>query len=303
MRKVLITGSGGFTGYHLIKYLEQLRDIELIGVDNIPSPGIKAYICNLTNYDRISSIIHEEKPGYIIHLAGISKASRFTAYYRNNVFSTHNVLKSVLEKGYSETRILLISTSAVYGSNHMKQVAETDSPLPLNFYGNSKLAMEYVALQYRNVHQLKLNIVRPFNIIGPHQSPAFVIPAMVRQLIRISKGQKRPTLVVGDLDSKRDFIDISDVVRAYWLLVNHNRFGDIYNIASGKSVSIYVVLNKLLKLFNLEVTVRSNPIDNRQNQIMDLYANISKIKNLGWLPQISLNESLQRIITANGNEG
>ena len=137
-------------------------------------------------------------------------------------------------------------------------------------------------------------IVRPFNHIGPRQSPGFAVSAFAKKIAEIEKGKRKPILIVGNLEAKRDFTDVNDVVKAYMLLIEKGLAGEVYNIGSGKAYKMSYIVDKLLSLSNTRISVEVDkslfrPIDNPE-----LLCDAAKLKKLtGWEPQIPLEKTLK----------
>lgn len=296
MKKILITGSTGFTARYLIPFLQQFPEIELIGLDVKSSGLVREYEVDLLKADHINLFLAEEKPDVVIHLAAVTKCDDYKLYYEANVFAVINLLESVVRNKLLDTRLLLISSSAVYGKSPQRLLSENSALYPVNFYGNSKLAMEQVALQYFRNYNLPLNIVRPFNIVGAGQPSYFVVPAFAEQLLQIKYQKREPIISVGNLSPYRDFIDIHDVVHAYWLILNSEMRGEIFNVGSSVPIQIEAMLFKLIELLNIEVSVRFDESRHRPIDIPEQIADISKIKSLGWQPTVSFEDSLKNML-------
>lgn len=296
MKKIIITGINGFTGRHLVTYLKKLDDIEIVGIDQHFDAGINGYKIDLRNTLKLTQIFSDEKPDFIIHLAGINKAERFTDFYEGNVFTTINILESVIEADSRETGILLISSSAVYGRVPAKLVAEDSATQPVNFYGNSKMAMEYAARQYIENSGLRVNIVRPFNLIGPGQSTEFVLPSFIMQLLEIKTRRRKPVIKTGDLSGRRDFVDVRDAVSGYWKILQSGDHGSVYNLGSGAAVSIQDVLNRIISMIGIKVSHETDVDRIQKHQILEIASSNQKIATLGWKPERSLDDSLQEMI-------
>jgi GDP-4-dehydro-6-deoxy-D-mannose reductase len=296
MQKILITGSGGFTASHLIPFLKQINNLELVGIDQRPGGLIPEHELDLLDANAIDQFIKGIKPDKVIHLAAITKSDNFQDFYKINVFATINMLQSIINNGLMNTRILIISSSAVYGNSPAKLLSEDHNLRPINFYGNSKVAMEQAALQYYRNFGLKLNIVRPFNIIGSGQPLYFVVPAFAHQLNTIKYKHAEPVIKVGNISPSRDFIDIHDVIRAYWLILNNECAGEIFNIGSSKAVKIETMLLKLIDLLGIKVEIQQDEKRLRKHEIPEQIADISKIKKLGWEPIITFEETLTAML-------
>ncbi|MEA1986705.1 MAG: GDP-mannose 4,6-dehydratase [Candidatus Marinimicrobia bacterium] len=297
MKKILITGSNSFTASHFIQYLKRIQNIELVGMDKNISKNIKEYQVDLLNYGKVYDVISKEKPNYIIHLVGLNKDKNPINFYKSNLFTTINLLESIYQNRLLDTKILLISSSAVYGIPGNKVVNENDIPRPINYYGNSKLSMEEIAFQYIRNFNLKINIARPFNAIGNNQPESFVISSFIKKLLDIKINKKSPIIKVGNLMVKRDFIDVDDLADAYWKILQLSYFGEIYNIGSGKSIGIDEVLGKIINLMEIDVKIEIDKNIFRNNDIPDLVSDISKIKKIGWKPKVFLDNSLENIIS------
>ncbi len=298
LKKVLITGFSGFTGRHMVKFINDLGNFEPVGMDLRADPAIRSYPVDLRNPVDLDKILAEEKPDYIIHLAGVTKAEKFSDYYEGNVYTALNIFEALVTAGLLDTKILLISSSAVYGRSRRKIVNERVQVHPVNFYGSSKLAMETAAIQFTSNHGLNISIVRPFNLIGPGQSPEFVIPSFIMQLLEIKYRSGKPVIKTGDLSGKRDFIDVEEAIAAYWKVLTRSGTYGIYNIGSGRATSVQDVLDKLIKMIGVKVRQEIEPQRVHRYQIKELVSDNRRIKSLGWFPQKPLENSLEEMIAS-----
>ena len=230
MKKVLITGASGFAGKHLIEHLLSQKEFELTGTyhseESFNSSPLKEKInwikADLTDVQSTFNIISQISPDYIFHLAAASAPSESfknpVLTFQTNVISQINLLEAVR---LCHSRLLIISSSEIYGSVKPSQIPiNEDTPLnPSSPYAVSKIAQDYLGLQYFNSYKLECIRVRPFNHIGPYQKTNFVISDFSKQIAESEKGKKEPIMMVGNLDSKRDFTDVRDMVKAYSLLI------------------------------------------------------------------------------------
>jgi len=297
MTKVLITGSGSFTASHLIPFLNNIGGLELTGIDTKPGGLITEQCISLLDSIVVQQYLNELRPDIIIHLAAVTKSDNYQDYYNLNVFGTINLLESIVSCGLFETRSLIISSSAVYGNSSAQILTEDTATQPVNFYGSSKVAMEQVALQYVRNYNLNLNIVRPFNIIGGGQPIYFVVPAFAEQLIDIKVKKLEPVIRVGNISPSRDFVDISDVIRAYWIIINSNERGEIFNVGSSSAIKIETLLYTLIEILNVDVDIQPDETRFRKHEIPTQIADISKLSRLGWEPLIPFRESLIRMVS------
>lgn len=308
MKKILITGVTGFAGYHLAKYLTDTTKHTIIGTYHSDSSlsqlaelreRLQFYRIDLTDKSSVFDLIEEIRPDEIYHLAAQTST---TDSFKNpektlltNIFPEVYIFEAVKKVGLFNTRILIVSTSEVYGliTPHDLPIDEETPFRPLNPYAVSKVAQDLLGLQYFYVDQLQIVRARPFNHIGPRQKPKFVLPMFAKQIVEIEKGQKEPVLMVGNLKVKRDFTDVRDIVRAYVLLMEKGVAGDVYNVGSGKSVEIQEILDILLSLTNKIIEVKEDPQLFRNIDIMDIVCDNSKLIQItGWKPQISLKRTI-----------
>lgn len=308
-KKILITGASGFAGSHLLNHLVQQGNTQIVATYNsdksLETLGELKDKAEFTKIDlkvesQVTDLIQKSKPDVVYHLAAFaSAANSFSSpkeTFVNNVSSEINLLEAVKNHNLPNTRILIVSSAEVYGDVKAEDLPiDEQTPFnPNNPYAVSKLAQDFLARQYFQSHKMDIIIVRPFNHIGPRQSPDFVVSAFAKKIVEIEKGKLEPVLPVGNLDARRDFTDVRDVVRAYSLLVEKGEAGQAYNIGSGKSHKISDVLDKLLALSSVKVSIEVDksllrPIDN-----LELVCNPDKLKNLtGWTPEIDLDTTLK----------
>ena len=309
MNKVLITGASGFAGKHLIEYLLSQKKFELTGtyhsIENFNDSPLKEKIqwikVDLTDAEDALNLITKTSPDYIFHLAAASAPSQsfknpvFT--FQVNVISQINLLEAVrLCQNKSNPRLLIISSSEIYGAIDPSQLPISEhAPLnPSSPYAVSKISQDYLGLQYFNSYKIECIRARPFNHIGPYQRTNFVVADFAKQIAEIEKGKKEPVMMVGNLNAKRDFTDVRDMVKAYSLLFEKGIPGEVYNIGSGKSHSIQEILDTLLSFSTKKISVKIDPQRFRPADVPDIICDNKKLVELtGWQPQISLAKTLQ----------
>lgn len=312
MKKILITGSTGFAGSHLAKYLTShtndnvfgtyFSEKSLVNVEKIRDK-IKLIKIDLTKSDDVLSLIHDIKPEQIFHLAafpwvGISYEKPLETII-NNVSCELTILEAVRKSNLTNCRILVISSADVYGNVTANDVPiDEETPFrPTSTYAVSKITQDFLALQYHNSYGLPIIRARPFNHIGPRQGLGFVVADFAKKVVLIEKGKHARVLTVGDLTAKRDFTDVRDMVAAYVLLMEKGKSGDVYNIGSGKSHKIENILNMLLSLSKAKITVRIDKSLFRPGEALERVCDNRKfVKLTNWKPTIPLEQTLQDIL-------
>ncbi|MDA8044866.1 MAG: GDP-mannose 4,6-dehydratase [Actinomycetota bacterium] len=289
--RVLVTGSKGFVAHWLIRHLEDQGD-HVTGLDTE---------VDITEPSGLRDAMVTAAPDAVCHLAALASVGgsfgNSEPTYQVNTVGTANVLDAALACR-SRPRVLLVSSSEVYG-----RVAPNDLPLgedrpfaPVSPYAASKAAAEMIGLQAWLGAGLEVVRVRPFNHTGPGQRPDFVVPALAAQVARaVASGVDR--LSTGNLDAKRDLSDVRDVVRAYRLLLEGGRPGQVYNVCRGRSVSILEVAERLLALAGVDLPIVVDPERVRPVEIPDLRGDPSRIRDaVGWEPAIGLDRTLADVL-------
>ena len=305
--KVLITGATGFVGSHLCEYLLRLGDEvhgtfiyqhELDILPDLVRQHVVLHRCDLSAAEQIPEVLKIVQPERVYHLAAISSVHQSwegrDRVLRVNLFGWLHLLEA-LQQYCPETRVLMISSGEVYG-----KVPETQQPIremqplhPLNPYAASKAAQELLCYPYIHAYQLPIVIVRPFNHTGPRQVPNFVCPDLTKQIAEIEKGLREPVIAVGNLDVRRDFSDVRDVVRAYHLALEHGPVGAPVNVASGKAWMIRDILAILLQFSHVPIEIRPDPDRLRPSDVPLMLGDFTRLKQqTGWQPEIPFEETL-----------
>jgi len=302
MAKALITGINGFAGYHLNNHLLNCG-YEVFGTEKpVGNNGRKdnLFSVDIQDFEGIKEVIEEVLPDFIYHLAALtSPAESFknpSATITNNISGQLNILESVKQLNLIDTKVLVVSSAEIYGGAEHHELPMTENtPLrPRSPYAVSKIAQDYLGYQYFASQNVKCIRVRPFNHIGPQQGPFFVVPTFAKQIAEIEKGKKESVMMVGNLESRRDFTDVRDIVKAYEMLMVKGEVGDVYNIGSGKSHQIQEILDILLSNSSADVIVEQDPQLMRPSDIPELRCDYSKLYHAtGWKPEISLEQSLK----------
>lgn len=310
-KKILITGISGFVGNYLARLLIGQKGVEIIGTylsENSKAqlvdiePNLKLYQLDLMDYEKVVEVIKDSKPDEIYHLAALASAAQSfenpSLVITNNITSQLNLFEAV-RKANLNPKIMIISSAEVYGIVDPSDIpVDEATPLkPASPYAISKIAQDYMALQYNITYNLNILRVRPFNHIGPGQSDQFATSAFAKKIAEIEKGKREPILTVGNLDAKRDFTDVKDMVRAYVMLMEKGVAGEVYNIGFGKSYKMSDVLDILLSFSDVKIKVEVDPSLLRPSDNPELLCDNTKFKNLtNWNPEISIEKTLEEIL-------
>jgi GDP-4-dehydro-6-deoxy-D-mannose reductase len=295
--KVLVTGADGFVGTHLVRALRARGD----GVEACGGPGASAAL-EITDVRAVAERVKRFGPEGVIHLAGISSVAQSHQQPSNaiavNVLGAAHLLEAV-RRHTPQARVLLVGSGEVYGTVPRGQRASEDDPVrPLSPYAASKVAVEVLARQMVSAYGLRIVLARPFNHLGPGQSPGFVVPSLARQLLelKIGAGRAHPVVAVGDLSPVRDFSHVLDVVDGYLLLLARGEAGEVYNLCSGEGRSIEDLLKDLQQLIGTRAEVRVDPQRLRPVEIPWLVGTSARILALGWHRRRTVVEALRELI-------
>jgi len=303
--RAFITGITGFAGSHLAEFLLAHTKLEVSGLvhdrtDNIAhlDGRLALFQGNLLDDAAVRKVLSDARPDYIFHLAGQAfvPSSLVCPWdtFEINVHSQLNVLEAVAHL-FPQTKVLVVGSAEEYGLVRPQELPVTeDNPLrPDSPYGVSKVAQDMLGLQYFLRHKIAVIRVRPFNHIGPRQSERFVASTLARQLAEIEAGLKLPVLQVGNLDTQRDFTDVRDTVRAYYLLLERGTPGEVYNLGSGHAHGIRELLDILLSHIRVKVDVRVDETRLRPSDVPVSYCDYSRLHAVtGWRPAISFEQGL-----------
>ena len=275
--KVLITGMDGFTGGHLAKILSE-SGFECVGLG-----------CDLLDRNSVFSEVRKSQPDFVVHLAGISFAAEqdIDSIYRINIVGTVNLLDALKDLSVKPKKVVLASSAAVYGNVSVTSLSEVLCPKPANHYGCSKLAMEHAATNY--FEQFPIIIARPFNYTGIGHSERFLIPKIIH-----AYRNKLPAITLGNLDISREFNDVRDVISVYRLLLISEEQSCIVNICSGRSISLFEIIEAMNGISGFSMEVVSSQEFSRSNEIKDLSGDDSILKGmLGYSFRYQLQDTLK----------
>jgi GDP-4-dehydro-6-deoxy-D-mannose reductase len=315
MQAILITGINGLAGAHLAGYVRNHHpDIEIWGsirsTGNLrllkfilgeELEGLRLCEADFTDKDAIKTIVAGKAFEKIFHFAArvpISLSIKNPEQtFQVNLMGTLYLLEEI-RRYLPDSIVVLPGSSDEYGLIRAEDnpVGE-DCPLrPLNPYGVSKAAQSLLGWQYHKSYNLRIIRTRTFSYTGPGQDPLFACSSFARQLSRIEAGKAEPIIRVGNLEAFRDYTDIRDIVRAYWMLAEKGVIGEVYNICSGESVCMREILDRLIDLCSKKVQVQPDLKRMRPSDIPEVCGDNSRISSCtGWKPEISLDRMLHDI--------
>lgn len=308
MKKILVTGAGGFVGSYLVRALQQNTENDIFvtvykSTTDIGSlvPADHIIEGDLTDGTFTNTLIKRVVPDIIFHLAALSVVhssdKQALSVLTANTALQYNILESVRQFA-PHTRFVAICSANEYGlvEDYQKPINESTPLRPLNPYAVSKVTQEMLTLQYHLAYGLDTIILRPFNHTGIGQTLDFVVPALAKQFAEVARGTRPPVIEVGNLDNVRDFTDVADMVSAYLLASVKGISGQVYNLGSGVGVSVCDLIAKfeLISGIKVEVKVQENML--RVADVPILVCDASKFKALsGWSPKISLETTLTNV--------
>jgi GDP-4-dehydro-6-deoxy-D-mannose reductase len=310
--RILITGITGFAGSHLADYiLDSHPDVQVFGLirwrsrmENVLhiQDRIRLIEADLKDLVSLKKCLAEVKPDRIFHLAAQSfvptswrcPAETFTI----NAIGQINLFEAILSRELSP-KIQIAGSSEEYGAVNTDEVPMKESnPLrPLSPYAVSKVAQDLLGWQYYKSYGLNIVRTRGFNHTGPRRGEVFICSNFAKQIVEIEKKKREPVISVGNMEAKRDFTDVRDTVRAYWLSLEKGVAGEVYNIGTGKTYSIHEILEMLLSLALVDVKIQVDPARLRPSDVPVLLSDSTKFKELtGWTPEIPFRQSLQDLL-------
>jgi len=293
-KRLFVTGLSGFVGQHIHSRLK-LDDSawELL-------PAASPF--DLTDPQSLVDL-WPQIPDAVIHLAGqtfVPEAFRDPARtFDINLLGTLNLLQALRSRGFKGP-FLYVSSGDVYGQvgESALPITELQPPCPRNPYAVSKLSAEFLCLQWGLSEDWPVLMARPFNHIGTGQKESFVIASAARQINRIKQGLQAPQLEVGDIDVTRDFLDVDDVVSAYFTLLEKGTPGQVYNICSGQEQSIRSLIEQMGDLAEVKLQLVQDPARMRradQRRVCGSHQRLAR--TTGWTPRISIQQSLRAILS------
>lgn len=291
-RKILVTGLSGFVGQQLQQH-PQIATWHLLDNNRL----------ELLDPASLAEMLQKDRPDAVIHLAGqtfVPEAFRAPQQtFEVNLLGTLNLLQALKQSGFCGS-FLYVSSGDVYGQVDEGDlpIRETLLPRPRNPYAVSKVAAELLCLQWSYLEPWRIMVARPFNHIGPGQRSDFVIPGVARQLARIRRGLQAPRIEVGDVDVTRDFLDVRDVLDAYFHLLDRGRNGEIYNVCSGMEYRVRDLIEQMVSIAGVEVELVQDPARLRPSEQRRVAGSSWKLQQqTGWKSGISITETLKSVLS------
>ena len=287
--RVLITGAGGFVGGHLADYC---------GAQGAEVVGPSRQEVDLLDAAAVRALVARVQPERVFHLAAEASVSRSwdtpAMVVEHNVRTTLNVLEAV--RAEAPDAVVLVSCSGEeYGPPEEVPVSERHPLRPQNPYAASKAMSDVLAGFHADAYGLNVVRTRAFNHAGPRQSDTYVVASFARQIAEAeaSSSDGRAVIMHGNAETRRDFSDVRDVVRAYWLVAAQGT-PDVFNVCSGRSTSVSDILGRLAAHSTLEVEGRVDPARLREGEVMEIRGSHDKLTDAtGWQPEIDLDQTLR----------
>jgi len=306
-KKILITGASGFVGNHMLNFLSD-KNVVILGIDKNrrrrEHVGKKNLLyefrsLDLLDFSRLKDNIRSFMPDIIMHFASLSNVAESwekpDIAYTNNTNIFLNLLEAVRQLEL-DCKILSVGSSEEYGRVDEHNLPLTEhSPLnPISPYAVARTSQEMLSKVFVDGYRMKIFLTRSFNHVGPGQASKFFIPSMVKQIL---EANVKNDIQTGDLSIIRDFVDVRDVVRAYWMILDRGTPGSVYNICSGEGRMLRDIVLKIIEMTGKKINIIKNPDRFRPADNQAIIGSYDKIYNeLGWEPQIHFDQSLEDVV-------
>jgi GDP-4-dehydro-6-deoxy-D-mannose reductase len=302
LQRILITGGTGFVGPYLIRHLKPYASSIAVLTwgegPYQPEPDVEYQSVDVRDQAAVRSVLQEVRPSRIYHLAGISAVdiswSNPRLTYEVNVSGALNVFEEGMSLSHTP-RILNVSTSQVYAPSS-KKLTENCPVRPNNPYAATKAMAELLVVQFAKSAG-GIVTARSFNHSGPGQTANFFLSSVAKQFAEIELGIRPRKLAVGNLDVRRDFSDVRDVVRAYHLLVEKGNLGEIYNVCSGISTRLADIVDIFRSRIAVNVDIDTEPTRRRSNDVSEITGDSTKLREqTGWNPSVPLEQTIDDLL-------
>ncbi|HMQ67467.1 MAG TPA: GDP-mannose 4,6-dehydratase [Ignavibacteria bacterium] len=312
MDKYLITGFSGFVGKNFTKYInDNSYDSSVLGIDilnpsfninELQNVKVKFIRSDLRDREKISKIIYDFSPNYILHLASSSSVAESwkspVSSFQNNLNIFIDLLEDIRKIGIN-SRIISVGSSEEYGTVEVSRLPlKEDNKLnPTSPFGIARYSQELVGKLYSDVYGMDIVMTRSFNHIGPGQSDEFAISSFAKQIAEIKRNNQNEFLLAGDVSVIRDFIDVRDVVRAYRELFLKGKKGEVYNVCSGSGISLHNIIQIMSEILDIKIIICEDKKLKRPRENPVIIGSNEKIKSeTGWENMIPLERSLKDIL-------
>lgn len=313
-KRFLITGFSGFVGRHFLQYLyDKNETTEVFGID-IRKPVFDTSVyadrlkisfkeVNLLDKESLKAVLESFRPQYILHLASFSSVAFSWQHPEESFVNNTNIflnMTGILKELQLPCRVLSIGSSEEYGNVLPKHLPlKEDMQLqPVSPYAVARVSQEMLSKVFVDSYHLDIILTRSFNHIGPWQDERFVVPSFIRRILNIrDAGLSEGTIETGDTTIIRDFVDVRDVVNAYYMLLTEGTPGEIYNICSGTEIALSDIIAQIADIVEVKVSTKVNPEYVRPNDNRVVVGSHEKITTeLGWQPVIKWEQTLRDMV-------
>lgn len=314
MGKILITGFSGFVATHFVEYLyTEKLNYEICGIDiNVPKFDYEQFAdkikisfkqVDMTNIQVLHNIISQFRPDYILHLASFSSVAYSWKYPSTSFMNNCNIflnLVSVVKEECPECRILSVGSSEEYGNvaHEDLPIRENQNMAPLSPYAVARVSQEMLSKIFVEAYGMDIIMTRSFNHIGPRQDERFVVPSFIRRILSIKESNKNEgEIETGDISIIRDFVDVRDVVKAYYMLLTQGTKGEVYNICSGRGITLKELMEMIADEVGVSVLPVINPKFVRPNDNKEIVGSAYKIESeLGWKREYKFKNTIEDMV-------
>jgi GDP-4-dehydro-6-deoxy-D-mannose reductase len=288
MKTVLVLGIAGFSGRHFERFAARKSDrgnYRFVGIDRdlstAENSGVFEYLQgDVTDQGFMQPALCEFLPSYVLNLVGRFRAPSFSDYYKANLETTRIVCEGVVSCGIAVEKIVVVGSAAEYGFTNKSPVTEEDPALPITDYGLTKLFQTELAFYFARNRALPILVARTFNIFGEGLSSELSVGYFMRKIAELPNfGEMK----VGNLSTSRDFLEVEQVVAAYWTLLQKGMPGQVYNVCSGRPTKMEDILKRIIKESGKSITYSVDPVLLKQNDVEMSYGSNKKLKELDGL--------------------
>jgi len=301
---VLVTGAAGFVGSHLLELLEG-DGVEIVawlrpGTEPLrQGRDVRWATVEMQDGAAVADAAGHARPAAVYHLAGAAHAGDSWRHVRDtfagNVLASHHLFEALRRHGLTP-RVLVTGSATIYTPLD-RIINEADPVLPTSPYGTSKLAQEMLAIRAWEDDGLPAIVARSFNHVGPRQPPSFVASSIARQVALIEAGRTPPVLALGNLEPRRDIMDVRDTVRAYRALMHAGQPGVPYNVCSGEAIAIRELVDLFRTRARVPITIEQDPAKLRPNDVPLLVGDNTRLRrDTGWAPQMSIDRTVDDLL-------